>query len=168
MNTPLKTKIYMLSVLIVGFVSLVTAVYYLPSEKLDFYFLILFCFTIGFGSRMTLEIPRFKSHIAVSDTFIFLALLLYGGEIAIVLAAGTTVAARSTDAWIRAAFRIRFLIEYLNSDLVCQSSAAICLIKLSSIARAVYEHSNANQNLYDDHTHHRFCVSRDSIFLPAI
>ncbi|CAA9422135.1 MAG: diguanylate cyclase/phosphodiesterase (GGDEF & EAL domains) with PAS/PAC sensor(s) [uncultured Pyrinomonadaceae bacterium] len=87
MNTPLKTKIYMLSVLIVGFVSLVTAVYHLPFEKLDFYFLILFCFTIGFGSRVTLEIPRFKSHIAVSDTFIFLALLLYGGKIAIVLAA---------------------------------------------------------------------------------
>ncbi len=36
---------------------------------------------------MTLEIPRFKSHIAVSDTFIFLALFLYGGEIAVVLAA---------------------------------------------------------------------------------
>jgi PAS domain S-box-containing protein len=56
-------------------------------SKLDLNFLILFCFTIGIGSRMTLEIPRFKSHISVSDTFIFLALLLYGGKIAIVLAA---------------------------------------------------------------------------------
>ncbi len=36
---------------------------------------------------MTLEIPRFKSHIAVSDTFVFLALLSYGGEFAVLLAA---------------------------------------------------------------------------------
>ncbi len=63
------------------------AFYNLPFEKLDFRFLILFGFTIGLGSRITIEIPRFKSHIAVSDTFIFLALLMYGGETAIVLAA---------------------------------------------------------------------------------
>lgn len=56
-------------------------------EKLDYQFLFLLIFTVGFGSRITLQIPSFKSHIAVSDTFIFLALLLYGGEIAIVLAA---------------------------------------------------------------------------------
>jgi diguanylate cyclase (GGDEF)-like protein/PAS domain S-box-containing protein len=39
------------------------------------------------GSRISLPIPRFKSHIAVSDIFIFFALLSYGGEVAIVLAA---------------------------------------------------------------------------------
>ena len=77
----------MLIVLAVGFVCLANAVFNLPYQKLDVNFLVLFVFTIGLGSRMTLEIPRFKSHIAVSDTFIFLALLLYGGKIAIVLAA---------------------------------------------------------------------------------
>ena len=87
MNTQSKTKIYMMIIMVIGFVCLGTAIFHLPYEKLDAYFLVLFCFTIGIGSRMTLEIPRFKSHIAVSDTFIFLALLLYGGEIAIVLAA---------------------------------------------------------------------------------
>ncbi|MDQ3041674.1 MAG: hypothetical protein M3R11_04755, partial [Acidobacteriota bacterium] len=87
MNTQSKTKIYMMMIIVIGFACLATAIFYLPYEKLDIYFLVLFCFTIGIGSRMTLEIPRFKSHIAVSDTFIFLALLLYGGEIAIALAA---------------------------------------------------------------------------------
>ncbi|MCY7347801.1 MAG: EAL domain-containing protein [Pyrinomonadaceae bacterium] len=77
----------MLTVLAVGFGCLAYALLNLSYQKLDIYFLLLFSFTIGIGSRMTLEIPRFKSHIAVSDTFIFLALLLYGGEIAIVLAA---------------------------------------------------------------------------------
>jgi len=87
MNTQTQTKIYMMIILVIGFACLGTAFFYLPFEKLDVYFLFLFCFTIGIGSRMTVEIPRFKSHIAVSDTFIFLALLLYGGKIAIVLAA---------------------------------------------------------------------------------
>ncbi len=87
MNTQLKTKLYMMSILVIGFACLGTATFYLPYERLDIYFLVLFFFTIGIGSRMTLEIPRFKSHISVSDTFIFLALLLYGGKVAIVLAA---------------------------------------------------------------------------------
>ena len=77
----------MLIILTVGFGCLATAFYSLPLEKLDLKFLILFGLTIGLGSRITLQIPRYKSHIAVSDTFIFLALLMYGGEFAIVLAA---------------------------------------------------------------------------------
>lgn len=87
MNTQTKTKIYMMMVIVLGSVCLASAIFHLPFKKLDVYFFVLFCFTIGFGSRITLRIPRFKSHIAVSDIFIFLALLLYGGEIAIVLAA---------------------------------------------------------------------------------
>ncbi|MGI8786806.1 MAG: hypothetical protein ACR2HG_03455, partial [Pyrinomonadaceae bacterium] len=87
MNTQSKTKLYMLAVIAVGLACLANAVFNLSYQKFDIYFLILFIFTIGIGSRMTLEIPRFQSHIAVSDTFIFLALLLYGGKIAVVLAA---------------------------------------------------------------------------------
>ncbi|MGI8640595.1 MAG: putative bifunctional diguanylate cyclase/phosphodiesterase [Pyrinomonadaceae bacterium] len=87
MNTQSRTKNYMLVILTIGFVCLVTALFNLSFEKLDFKFLILFGFTIGLGSRITLQIPKIKTHIAVSDTFIFLALLIYGGETAIVLAA---------------------------------------------------------------------------------
>ena len=87
MSTQSKTKIYMMMIIVIGFACLATAIFYLPYVILDIYFLVLFCFTIGIGSRMTLEIPRFKSHISVSDIFIFLALLLYGGKVAIVLAA---------------------------------------------------------------------------------
>ena len=77
----------MLVILLIGFVCLTAALFNLPFAKLDFYFLILLVFTIGLGSRITIQIPRYKSHIAVSDTFIFLALFMYGGEVAIVLAA---------------------------------------------------------------------------------
>ncbi len=87
MNTQSKTNNYMSVILTLGFICLAMAFYNLPFASLDFKFLVLVVFTIGFGSRITLQIPRSKSHIAVSDTFIFLALLMYGGETAIVLAA---------------------------------------------------------------------------------
>ncbi len=77
----------MFIVVALGIVCLAMAILFLPFEKIDFHFLLLFIFTVGIGSRITLEFPRVKSHIAVSDTFIFLALFVYGGEIAIVLAA---------------------------------------------------------------------------------
>src|SRR5215207_4058791 len=87
MKTPSKTKNYMLIVTAIGFLCLITAIVRLPLEKIDLRFLFLAAFTVGLGSRITVQIPKFKSHISVSDTFIFFALLFYGGEAAVVLAA---------------------------------------------------------------------------------
>lgn len=87
MNLQRLVRVYMTAVVIVGLSCVCAAFVSLPFGKLDIQVLILFGFTIGLGSRVTIQIPRFKSHIAVSDTFIFLALLLYGGECAIILAA---------------------------------------------------------------------------------
>lgn len=58
----------------------------LQTGILSFQFFILALITVGLGSQITIQIPRFKSHVSVSDTFIFLAFLLYGGEAAIALA----------------------------------------------------------------------------------
>ncbi|HTH37882.1 MAG TPA: EAL domain-containing protein [Pyrinomonadaceae bacterium] len=87
MNFHELTKQYMTTVIICGLLCVSAALLYLPYRAIDLSFLVLFCLTIGVGSRITVQIPRFKSHIAVSDTFIFLALLTYGGEVAIVLSA---------------------------------------------------------------------------------
>ncbi|MGI9056032.1 MAG: putative bifunctional diguanylate cyclase/phosphodiesterase [Pyrinomonadaceae bacterium] len=88
MNTQNLTKYYMRTVIAVGFFCLgVTFYKVLPVTKVDFSFVFFALFTIIAGSRISIQIPRFKSHITVSDTFIFLALLLYGGETAIILAA---------------------------------------------------------------------------------
>lgn len=87
MNFQKMTTRYMIAVIVCGLACLAGAIYRAPIHSLDFHFLILFCFTIGVGSRFTIQIPQFKSHIAVSDTFIFLALLMYGGEVAVILSA---------------------------------------------------------------------------------
>jgi diguanylate cyclase (GGDEF)-like protein/PAS domain S-box-containing protein len=87
MNFHKLTIGYMTGVLLLGLACLTYALQTLPFYKLDLYFLVLAGSTVGLGSWATVKIPRIKTHIAVSDLFIFLTLLLYGGSIAIVLAA---------------------------------------------------------------------------------
>ena len=59
----------------------------LSVEPLDPGFLILTMITLGLGSRLSIQIPRLSSHISVSDTLIFLTMMLYGGDVAVLLAA---------------------------------------------------------------------------------
>ena len=87
MKSNKSTLIFMWTLIILGFSCFVTSVFLFPYSRIDIYLITLFVFTVGFGSRVTIQIPRFKSHIGVSDTFIFLALLLYGGEVAVIFAA---------------------------------------------------------------------------------
>src|SRR5690606_33783490 len=82
-----KTDGYMTAVIAGGIICVSAALVRLPFSVIDLNFLVLFCLTIFVGSRITVQIPKFKSHIAVSDTFIFLALLMYGGEVAVILSA---------------------------------------------------------------------------------
>ncbi|MEO6588841.1 MAG: EAL domain-containing protein [Pyrinomonadaceae bacterium] len=87
MNEKSLTQKYMYSVISVGFVCLALALYNFPYREINFQLIVLFALTLGLGSRISIQIPRFTSHIAVSDTFIFLALMLFGSEVAIVLGA---------------------------------------------------------------------------------
>ncbi|MBA3322118.1 MAG: hypothetical protein H0T45_11825, partial [Pyrinomonadaceae bacterium] len=59
----------------------------LPFAQLDARFLLLALITVVFGSRLTVQVPRAKVHASVPDTFVFLTLLLYSGEAAVLLAA---------------------------------------------------------------------------------
>ena len=43
--------------------------------------------TVGIASRITIQIPRVRGFISVSDTLLFLTILIFGGEAAILLAA---------------------------------------------------------------------------------
>lgn len=71
----------------IGGLSLLFSALHLDYSRLDFRFAALLGMTLVFGSRVTVPIPRFSSQISVSDTFVFLILLLYGGETAVIAAA---------------------------------------------------------------------------------
>ncbi len=69
-----------------GGLALLYSSYHLNVQKLDTQFAILLGLTLLVSSRIIVPIPQFSSQISVSDTLVFLMLLLYGGEAAIIVA----------------------------------------------------------------------------------
>jgi diguanylate cyclase (GGDEF)-like protein/PAS domain S-box-containing protein len=82
-----KAKLFMSAIILVGIICLGFAVFNLDWSKIGINFIGLAIFTVAFGSRISIKIPRLKSHISVSDTFVFLALLQFGAEAAVLVAA---------------------------------------------------------------------------------
>ena len=81
------TKTYFRLLMAAGACALACALWRLSAAQLDFHFLLLAILSLLIGSRITVKIPRLSSHVSVSDTFVLLALLLCGGEAAVLLAA---------------------------------------------------------------------------------
>jgi signal transduction histidine kinase/CheY-like chemotaxis protein len=79
-------KPFMWSVIAFGMVACAHSGYHLPFAQLDLLFLLLIFATI-ITSNIAVPLPGVNGRITVSETFIFLTLLLYGGETAIILAA---------------------------------------------------------------------------------
>lgn len=78
---------YTWSTILAGGLIYFVAAYRLDQSIVDIKLGILVLVTLSLSSRITIKIPQFKSWISVSDTFIFLTLLLYGYEAAILMAA---------------------------------------------------------------------------------
>ena len=68
-----------------GILAFVYSAIRLDFAQFDARFALLLAMTLLLTSRITIPIPRFSSKISVSDTFVFLILLLYGGEAAVVI-----------------------------------------------------------------------------------
>lgn len=79
-------NLYLNSVSALGIPAFVFALYHFPLYTLlDYRFVIISVLTITVGSRINVSIPRVKSKVTITDTFIYLTLILFGGEAAIVL-----------------------------------------------------------------------------------
>jgi signal transduction histidine kinase/ActR/RegA family two-component response regulator len=72
--------------MIIGVAIVLVSIYYLPVGKLDARFFFL-CLMVIASSFMAVRIPRVSGRITVSDTFVFLGMLMYGGAAAILLSA---------------------------------------------------------------------------------
>lgn len=75
------------AVLLAGAAIGVYSIFCFPVASLDWRFLILSLVLVGYSARLTIQVPQVNAHISFSDTLTFLALLLYGGDAAILLAA---------------------------------------------------------------------------------
>ena len=112
---------YMVTVTAIAAVCVFVALVNINVARVDVYLVLLCVFTIAIGSRITVQIPRFKSYVSVSDTFIFLVLILYGGEFAVVLAALEAGA----SAW---RFCNRKLTVFFNAATMAISTSAVVLV----------------------------------------
>ncbi len=84
-------KPYMWLTAIAGVFVCLLSVYRLPVAHLDARFLLLALATVGIGSRIIVNVPGSTSQFTFSDTFIFLTMLMFGGEAAVLLAAVETI-----------------------------------------------------------------------------
>ncbi|HEX8558044.1 MAG TPA: EAL domain-containing protein [Pyrinomonadaceae bacterium] len=83
--------LYRRAVVLLGAAALACAASAIPAGAIDLRFLLLATLTVAASTRLSVQIPRFDTNLTVSDTFIFLALLLYGGGPAVLLAAAEGV-----------------------------------------------------------------------------
>jgi diguanylate cyclase (GGDEF)-like protein/PAS domain S-box-containing protein len=78
---------YMWAVITLGAAACAFTITRLEIATLGLRFMLISLVTLAFGSRVYVKIPRVRGQISVSDTFIFFAMLLFGGEAAVLLAA---------------------------------------------------------------------------------
>jgi signal transduction histidine kinase/CheY-like chemotaxis protein len=88
-------KLYLWLVVTLGFSAVLLSAYRFPVAKLDLQLGLLALLTVVVTSRIRIGIPRLTSEISVSDTLIFLILLLYGGEAAVLVATADALAQTS-------------------------------------------------------------------------
>jgi hypothetical protein len=70
-----------------GILTFVYSCFRLDVARFDAHFAVLVGMALLLTSHITIAIPRFSSKISVSDTFVFLILLLYGGAAAVIVGA---------------------------------------------------------------------------------
>lgn len=62
------------------------AIWQFPVWRVDLPLILLSTVTIFFSSYLRIQLPRTKIHLTVSDALVFLSLLIYGGQVAVLLA----------------------------------------------------------------------------------
>ena len=94
--------------------------------QFDSRFILLVAMALILTSRITIPLPRFSSQISVSDTFVFLVLLLYGGPAAVIVG--------SLEAFLSSLhFSRRRMIVAFN-----WAAAAVSILITSSVLKLIF------------------------------
>src|ERR1043165_10061999 len=93
-------------------------------SQIDIRCLFLALITIGIGSRISIKIPRVKGHISVSDTFIFLSILLFGGEVAVLLSAAEALCSSMRFS------KLRLVIAFNGATAACSTFITVWALRL--------------------------------------
>src|SRR5947209_19256656 len=118
-------KPFMWAVIALGFVACAFTVSRLQVSDLGLSFALISLLTLSFGSRMIVQIPRVKGQISVSDTFIMLVLLLFGGEAGILLAATDAVFSS------RRITKKKLVITFNAAVYICSTFLTVSVLRLA-------------------------------------
>lgn len=113
-----------------GALAIAYSAYRVDVTVLDLHFAVLVGITLLLSSRIVIPLPRFSSQISVSDTFVFLILLLYGGPVATLAAAAEAIVSS-----LRFSRKLRTIV--FNSG-----CAAFSVFTTSSILAAMFGNVN--------------------------
>jgi diguanylate cyclase (GGDEF)-like protein len=80
-------NLYLSVILPIGLAALGWSVYRFPVDKISDGLIVFFVVTVFLSSSLRIQLPRVKIHLTISDALIFLSLLFYGAQVAILLAA---------------------------------------------------------------------------------
>lgn len=124
--------IYIWLIIAAGLVTVVFSCFHLTLPQLDVRFLSLTLATVLIGPRLSIPIPRAKARISVSDTFIFLALLLFGGESAIILASIEGLCSS-----FNLGYKVR--TNFFNAAVMASATfITVCVLRLSFVETTIW------------------------------
>lgn len=126
MNKRTKVFGYIWLVIAAGAMAIVFAAISLPVGRIDWGLAILALVTVAIGSRMTAKVPQISGHVSASDTLIFLILLLYGGEAAILVAAAEALC--SSLLFGQKSIKIRWVTVLFNCGMIAFSTFMTTLV----------------------------------------
>lgn len=113
-----------LVVIFFGAVCLSSALFVLPTHKLDWGYLLILAFSVFVAPRMSVSLPKSNLILSFSDAVVFLTFLLYGGELAI-LTAFVETAANAIDLRRRGVKLAKWFLPF-NSSLAVLYTTATC------------------------------------------
>ncbi len=87
MNRDRLFKPFLGSIIAAGAAVMIYSAARLTVEQLDWRFFVMLCVMAVVAARLSVSIPRVKGEVTVGDTLIFLTMMLYGGEAAVLMAA---------------------------------------------------------------------------------
>jgi diguanylate cyclase (GGDEF)-like protein/PAS domain S-box-containing protein len=140
MNKQTLRTWYLATVALIGAAVVLLSAARLPLWRLDFKFFALALVTILIGSRITIRVPLAKGRISISDTFIFLTLLLFGGEAAVLLA--------STEAFVSSLrFSKRLVVRSFNAAVMGISTFITATVVQATVGEALFQRGQYSSEL---------------------
>jgi diguanylate cyclase (GGDEF)-like protein/PAS domain S-box-containing protein len=124
MKSPTKLRVYEGLIIGLGLVICFVSIFHLNLSEFDGRFLLLTAVTVIVSAGITIRLPGVKGQVSVADTFIFLAILMFSREAAILLgaAAGLCSSLRSSKKALTMLFNM--------AAMACSTFLAISVIRL--------------------------------------